>query len=277
MGKDNGIIRDGVKGGNWARVINGALQVRAVAGGGSSISFPITPAQGGTGTTTVFTQGSVVFVGPAGVYAQDNANLFWDDTNKLLTASLVVLGKQATNYGALGLAGSIAGAAYNFASGSSDKNLYINVPSGFQYRFQINDSEVARVTAGRWLLGTTTDDGSSRLQVSGNVAVTGKVTSVGSGGDYIELDSSTNTITIFDNGVESGTIGVAGSVFTFNRSIRLTSLANGSRVALLDANKSIISGPATAVTGSRALPEQALKDLLTKLADIGVITDSTTV
>lgn len=39
---------------------------------------------GGTGTSTAFTQGSVVFAGASGVYAQDNANFFWNDsTNRL--------------------------------------------------------------------------------------------------------------------------------------------------------------------------------------------------
>jgi hypothetical protein len=41
-------------------------------------------ANGGTGTTTAFTAGSVVFAGASGVYSQDNANLFWDDTNDRL-------------------------------------------------------------------------------------------------------------------------------------------------------------------------------------------------
>ena len=41
-------------------------------------------ANGGTGTTTAFTAGSVVFAGASGVYSQDNANLFWDDTNNRL-------------------------------------------------------------------------------------------------------------------------------------------------------------------------------------------------
>jgi hypothetical protein len=65
-------------------------------------------ANGGTGTTTQFTQGSVVFAGPSGVYAQDSANLAWDDTNDRLgigiavpTASLhvagTVLAKNAAN------------------------------------------------------------------------------------------------------------------------------------------------------------------------------------
>jgi hypothetical protein len=39
---------------------------------------------GGTGTSTAFTTGSVVFAGASGVYTQDNANLFWDDTNDCL-------------------------------------------------------------------------------------------------------------------------------------------------------------------------------------------------
>jgi hypothetical protein len=39
---------------------------------------------GGTGTSTAFTAGSVVFAGASGVYSQDNTNLFWDDTNNRL-------------------------------------------------------------------------------------------------------------------------------------------------------------------------------------------------
>ena len=39
---------------------------------------------GGTGTNTTFTSGSVVFAGASGVYSQDNANLFWDNTNDRL-------------------------------------------------------------------------------------------------------------------------------------------------------------------------------------------------
>lgn len=39
---------------------------------------------GGTGTATTFTAGSVVFAGASGVYSQNNANFFWDDTNNQL-------------------------------------------------------------------------------------------------------------------------------------------------------------------------------------------------
>lgn len=45
-------------------------------------TLPVT--NGGTGTASQFTAGSVVFAGGSGIYAQDNANLFWNDsTNRL--------------------------------------------------------------------------------------------------------------------------------------------------------------------------------------------------
>lgn len=48
----------------------------------------VTNAQGGTGTGTAFTAGSVVYAGTSGVYSQDNSNLFWDATNKRLGISV---------------------------------------------------------------------------------------------------------------------------------------------------------------------------------------------
>jgi hypothetical protein len=41
-------------------------------------------ANGGTGTTTAFTTGSVVFAGASGIYSQNNAGFFWDNTNSRL-------------------------------------------------------------------------------------------------------------------------------------------------------------------------------------------------
>lgn len=49
-----------------------------------ALSSPITVGQGGTGTATQFTQGSVIFAGASGVYSQDPASLFFDDTNNRL-------------------------------------------------------------------------------------------------------------------------------------------------------------------------------------------------
>ena len=56
------------------------------AGGGSSaMTFgTLGVGAGGTGSTTTFTTGSIVFAGASGVYTEDNSNLFWDDTNNRL-------------------------------------------------------------------------------------------------------------------------------------------------------------------------------------------------
>jgi len=45
---------------------------------------PVRVTNGGTGTATQFTLGSIVFAGVSGIYNQDNSNFFWDNTNKRL-------------------------------------------------------------------------------------------------------------------------------------------------------------------------------------------------
>jgi hypothetical protein len=63
-------------------------------------------AKGGTGTGTAFTAGSVVFAGASGVYTQDNANLFWDNTNDRLGIGTASPGSPLdvqTNSSALGI------------------------------------------------------------------------------------------------------------------------------------------------------------------------------
>lgn len=50
----------------------------------NGVSNTLKVTNGGTGTGVTFTPGSIVFAVAAGVYAQDNANFFWDDTNNRL-------------------------------------------------------------------------------------------------------------------------------------------------------------------------------------------------
>lgn len=72
----------------------------------ADVSGTLPVANGGTGTATAFTQGSVVFAGASGVYTQDNANFFWDDTNFRLgigTASPANNLHIATNAAGLGI------------------------------------------------------------------------------------------------------------------------------------------------------------------------------
>jgi trimeric autotransporter adhesin len=70
------------------------------SGGDGTLSVTTTlgVGTGGTGTTTAFTAGSVVFAGASGVYTQDNSNLFFDDTNNSLgigTATPNTIGRLA--------------------------------------------------------------------------------------------------------------------------------------------------------------------------------------
>ena len=50
----------------------------------TQFTVPIPVVDGGTGTSTQFTQGSVPFADSNGNYTQDNSNLYWDETNKKL-------------------------------------------------------------------------------------------------------------------------------------------------------------------------------------------------
>ncbi len=50
----------------------------------ASVGAAIGVTFGGTGTSTQFTAGSVIYAGASGVYSQDNSNLFWDATNHRL-------------------------------------------------------------------------------------------------------------------------------------------------------------------------------------------------
>lgn len=56
----------------------------SITGTTLTIAGTLAVVNGGTGTATQFTQGSVVFAGASGVYAQDNANFFWDATDHQL-------------------------------------------------------------------------------------------------------------------------------------------------------------------------------------------------
>lgn len=77
---DGLLVQTTITAGTGITVTNGAGAITIA----SSLTLPVTVANGGTGTSTAFTTGSVVFAGASGVYTQDNANFFWDNTNKRL-------------------------------------------------------------------------------------------------------------------------------------------------------------------------------------------------
>jgi hypothetical protein len=79
-----------------------------VVTGGTWQGNVIGVAYGGTGTSTAFTPGSIVFAGAGGMYNQNNANFFWDDTSRSLgigTSSLLSTNKLTIDGGDMLIAG----------------------------------------------------------------------------------------------------------------------------------------------------------------------------
>lgn len=132
----------------------------------SDLSGTLGVANGGTGTSTAFTTGSIVFAGASGVYSQDNANLFWDDTNNRLgigTNAPASIGSNITTIHARGASGSgvLLGSA-SVASGASlwtsgDGSLTtLGTLTSMPLAFSTNSSERMRITsAGDVGIGTT--------------------------------------------------------------------------------------------------------------------------
>jgi hypothetical protein len=110
---------------------------------------------GGTGTNTAFTSGSVVFAGASGVYSQDNANLFWDNTNDRL-----------------GIGTSSPGAALqiNKASGAADLRLSVAGTLYSNIYASSSDANIFSITAIPLILGTNNTE-RMRIDSSGNVGI----------------------------------------------------------------------------------------------------------
>lgn len=83
----------------------------------SAVSGTLPVGNGGTGTATAFTAGSVVFAGASGVYGQNNATLFWDDANSRLGIGLATPGN--------GLHVKKDGDAARFERASGSSNFFV--------------------------------------------------------------------------------------------------------------------------------------------------------
>jgi len=159
--------------------------------------------RGGTGTGTAFTTGSVVFAGASGVYSQDNANFFWDDTNNRLglgTASPAVRFdarvSSSTAYNPSTAALNYIAQVYNPTSGASNNALYAafteangewyfggvqnsgNTAADFVWVSRNAGARAERVrffAAGGVSIGNTTDPGATNLSVTGTIQGGGKI------------------------------------------------------------------------------------------------------
>jgi hypothetical protein len=164
----------------------GTVTSVAASGGTTGLTFsgsPITTsgtltlggtlgvANGGTGTTTAFTAGSVVFAGASGVYSQDNTNLFWDNTNDRLGVGTATPAYRLDVNGAINIAAGQyirSGSAFLLASNGTSLNYIYSGSGALIWRNGADTAELMRLeNGGNLLVGTST--ARNRLTVDGNV------------------------------------------------------------------------------------------------------------
>ena len=165
----------------------------------TQVSGTLPVANGGTGTATAFTAGSVVFAGASGVYSQDNASLFFDNTNDRLgvgTASPAyrLSSKQSGNTGSASLGVSSINSANDTVIGigydsGSDTNRVVSsfVSTGAFKPISFWTSDLQRMqidTSGNLLVGTTTDTIGTLVVKAKNTGYGGIQVVIQGGSDY---------------------------------------------------------------------------------------------
>jgi len=87
----------------------------------TGVTGTLAVANGGTGTSTAFTAGSVIFSGSSGTYSQDNSNLFWDNTNKRLFVGTT----SSFGTGTISIRNSATASGKGWSSGPDTNNAYV--------------------------------------------------------------------------------------------------------------------------------------------------------
>jgi len=197
------------------------------------VSGTLPVANGGTGTTTAFTAGSVVFAGASGVYSQDNSNLFWDDTNNRLG-----IGTSSPGY-KLDVSGSGTQTVRSITTDTSGANIgrfraeytgggggtasAIDMRAGDNYTYLLTQSNTP-------MLFGTNDIERMRLDTSGNLQFNSGYGSVATaygcrawvnfnGTGTVAINGSGNVTSITDNGVGDYTINFTNTLSNANYAV----------------------------------------------------------
>jgi len=160
----------------------------------TQVSGTLPVANGGTGTATTFTSGSVVFAGASGVYSQDNANLFWDGTNDRLGIGTVLPASELDVAGTI----TVSAAAGNYTIDTS--GAAVSVANGGTVNFS-NASGMLLVNS------HTNGFASIYLMGGGNVSVPGTQTYAGGAVGAVTYNAGINGYTWTNNSGGTVTVG----------------------------------------------------------------------
>jgi hypothetical protein len=201
----------------------------------TNVTGTLPVANGGTGTGTAFTTGSLVFAGASGVYTQNNANLFWDNTNARLgigtsspgyavqVGSRISLGADGIVQWGSALTGTSRGFLSwdtNIASVNALANLVL-ASNGTSERMRITsagDVGIGTSSPSAKLEVARTDTAAGIRVTVGSGAYSGQVALFGvagvSNGYYITKDASNNIQHIWDGtaGAERMRLDSAGNL-----------------------------------------------------------------
>ena len=219
-GSVNGITLTGTVTSSGSLTLGGTLSNVSLT---TQVTGTLPVGNGGTGTATAFTAGSVVFAGASGTYTQNNTQLFWDNANNRLGVG------NATPAATLDVTGNIrmSGANPNIELNSGGPQVYVPAASTLAFatgggistpveRFRIGPS-------GEWGIGGATYGSAGQVFTSGGASAaptwttptTGTVTSVSGTG-------TVNGITLTGTVTSSGSLTLGGTLSNVSLTTQVT-------------------------------------------------------
>jgi len=159
----------GLKTGGALRLdAGGALQAGVTASTDILTSGTLPTSRGGTGSSAAFTTGSVVFADSDGKLSQDNANLFWDGTNKRLGVGTTVPGLPLDVVGGAKVRSGSSQFLVTFPDGSA---VLRGMSQAGAETVNVNSAGPSYFNGGNVGIGTTAPN--AKLHVNGGINVGG--------------------------------------------------------------------------------------------------------
>lgn len=160
-----------------------------------SIPSAASVAPGGAvgGASNLTTAGAVPYVASAGVLTQDATAFFWDAASDRITLGNAMAGTGVASRAEFSHASVFGTTSYALLQSSAGQTT-VNTATGQPIYFAANNSVIGMFapTTGNLLIGTTSDDGSNKLQVAGSGIFAGNLTVSNTGtGGYLRIYDNT--------------------------------------------------------------------------------------